>query len=132
MGEPPALLRSAAVGLFALAGFSLCFAQLFALACSCYKTRKPTRLRIGLCNQALWLIFMSWRLPTLPGLNLVPSAQRDFTALFGMGRGVSPALFPPFALQFLYFGRADIFRPTYKMLLYFRYIEYREISFRKA
>ena len=60
--------------------------------------------------------FMSWRLPTLPGLNLVPSAQRDFTALFGMGRGVSPALFPPFALQFLYFGRADVFRRTYKML----------------
>ena len=37
-------------------------------------------------------LFMSWRRPTLPGLNLVPSALWDLTALFGMEKGVSPML----------------------------------------
>ena len=32
-----------------------------------------------------------WRLPTLPGLNQVPSAERGLTSLFGMGRGEHPS-----------------------------------------
>ena len=31
-----------------------------------------------------------WHLPTLPGRNPVPSAIRDLTSLFGMGRGEHP------------------------------------------
>ena len=35
----------------------------------------------------------------------VPSARRGLTSLFGMGRGGSPALLPPFLLRFASVGR---------------------------
>ena len=38
----------------------------------------------------------SWRLPTLPLGIAVPSALTGLTSLFGMGRGGSPSLLPPF------------------------------------
>ena len=37
-----------------------------------------------------------WRLPTLPLGIAVPSALTGLTSLFGMGRGGSPSLLPPF------------------------------------
>jgi hypothetical protein len=36
------------------------------------------------------LLIKSWRLPTLPSLNSVPSAVRGLTSLFEMGRGEHP------------------------------------------
>ena len=43
----------------------------------------------------------SWRLPTLPLGIAVPSALTGLTSLFGMGRGGSPSLLPPFIYLFL-------------------------------
>ena len=42
-----------------------------------------------------------WRLPTLPLGIAVPSALTGLTSLFGMGRGGSPSLLPPFVFRFL-------------------------------
>ena len=42
-----------------------------------------------------------WRLPTLPLGIAVPSALTGLTSLFGMGRGGSPSLLPPFVCLFL-------------------------------
>ena len=42
-----------------------------------------------------------WRLPTLPLGIAVPSALTGLTSLFGMGRGGSPSLLPPFVFLFL-------------------------------
>ena len=41
-----------------------------------------------------------WRLPTLPLGIAVPSALTGLTSLFGMGRGGSPSLLPPFVFRF--------------------------------
>ena len=42
-------------------------------------------------------ILKSWRRPTLPQVNAVPSALESLTAVFGMGTGVpSPLLSPGF------------------------------------
>ena len=47
-----------------------------------------------------------WRLPTLPLGIAVPSALTGLTSLFGMGRGGSPSLLPPFI--FLVFALAMV------------------------
>ena len=41
-------------------------------------------------------VSQGWRLPTLPLGIAVPSALTGLTSLFGMGRGGSPSLLPPF------------------------------------
>ena len=56
-----------------------------------------------------------WRLPTLPLGIAVPSALTGLTSLFGMGRGGSPSLLPPFV--FLFLARAMVvwsgYQPVY-------------------
>ena len=45
-------------------------------------------------------VSQGWRLPTLPLGIAVPSALTGLTSLFGMGRGGSPSLLPPFIFLF--------------------------------
>ena len=52
-----------------------------------------------------------WRLPTLPLGIAVPSALTGLTSLFGMGRGGSPSLLPPFLYLFFCFICSWLFVP---------------------
>ena len=47
-------------------------------------------------SEFLLKVSEGWRLPTLPLGIAVPSALTGLTSLFGMGRGGSPSLLPPF------------------------------------
>ena len=53
-------------------------------------SKKSTKKRFRDFSQNL-----KGRLPTLPQLNAVPSAQMSLTSLFGMGRGGTSPLLPP-------------------------------------
>ena len=54
-----------------------------------------------------------WRLPTLPLGIAVPSALTGLTSLFGMGRGGSPSLLPPFLYLVFALAMVIVFRlPT--------------------
>ena len=57
-----------------------------------YKKKRP--------SEFLLKVSEGWRLPTLPLGIAVPSALTGLTSLFGMGRGGSPSLLPPFFILF--------------------------------
>ena len=66
-------------------------------------------------SEFLLKVSEGWRLPTLPLGIAVPSALTGLTSLFGMGRGGSPSLLPPFV--FLFLARAMVvwsgYQPVY-------------------
>ena len=53
-----------------------------------------------------------WRLPTLPLGIAVPSALTGLTSLFGMGRGGSPSLLPPFIYLVFALAMVILFQVT--------------------
>ena len=55
----------------------------------CQETKKPTPAGMGYEEKSGSVLLSHWATPA------VPSAQEDLTTLFGMGRGVSPPLWPP-------------------------------------
>ena len=52
-------------------------------------------------SELLLKVSEGWRLPTLPLGIAVPSALTGLTSLFGMGRGGSPSLLPPFIISIM-------------------------------